>query len=256
MSTLAGRVALVTGAASGIGRAVAERFASEGAEVAVVDLDGARAAEVAGALPAAYPVACDVGDPQSCRAAVAEVERRSGRIDVLVNNAGLQHIAPIDEFPDEQWDRLLAVMLSGAFHMIKASFPGMRARGYGRILNVTSMYGVMGASFKVGYTAAKHGLHGLTKTVAMEGAPHGITCFALAPAFVRTLLVEEQVAAQALAHGISEAEVVERIMVQRPLVKRLLEPAEVAEAALFLVGPQTTFLTGGELRFDGGWSAW
>jgi 3-hydroxybutyrate dehydrogenase len=253
---LEGRAALVTGAASGIGRAIAERFAAEGAEVAVVDVDGEGAERVAASLSRGYAIRCDVGEPAACRAAVAEVERRSGRIDVLVNNAGVQHVAALADFPDEQWDRLLAVILSGAFHMIKAAFPSMTARKFGRILNVTSMYGVVGAAYKVAYTASKHGLHGLTKTVALEGAEHGVTCYALAPAFVRTPLVERQVAAQAAAHGISEEEVVERVMVQRPLVKRLLEPEEVADAALFLVGPQTTFLTGGELRLDGGWSAW
>lgn len=254
MSRFEGRVALVTGAGSGIGRAIATALAHEGAEVAFVDIDPVRAAEAAKAA-GGYPVRLDVADRSACRAAVAEIEKRSRRVDLLVNNAGLQRVAPTAEFPDEAWDRLLAVILTGAFTLTKAVLPGMVERHFGRILNVTSMLGLYGAPFKPAYTAAKHGLHGLTKVVALEGAEHNVTCNALCPAYVRTPLVEAQITEQAKAHGISEEEVVEKVMLLEPAIKRLLEPTEVAAVALFLLSEEAAFMTGAELRFDGGYSA-
>lgn len=255
MNRFEARVALVTGSASGIGRAIAEELAAEGAEVVLADLNLPGAEEAAAAAGSGYALEVDVADPAGCREVVAEVERRSGRLDVLVNNAGVQHVAPTHEFPDEQWDRLIGVILSGAFHLIKAALPGMYERRFGRILNVTSMLGLYGAPFKPAYTAAKHGLHGLTKVVALEGAEYNVTCNALCPSYVRTPLVERQIADQARSHGIPESEVVERIMLAEPAIKRLLEPAEVARAALFLLSEEAAFMTGAELRFDGGYSA-
>lgn len=248
------RVALVTGAASGIGRAIGEALAHEGATVAFVDIDTA-GAEQAAAGAGGYAVRADVSDPAACRAAVAEVERRSGRLDVLVNNAGLQHVAPTHEFPDERWDLILAVILSGPFHLIKAALPGMYERRFGRILNVTSMLGLYGTPFKPAYTAAKHGLQGLTKVVGLEGAAHNVTCNALCPSWVRTPLVEGQIADQARAYGIPEEEVVERIMLAEPAIKRMLDPTEVGRVALFLLSEEAAFMTGAELRLDGGYGA-
>jgi 3-hydroxybutyrate dehydrogenase len=251
-----GRAALVTGAASGIGREIACALATAGAEVAFADVDSAGAEAAAATCGgSAYGLGVDVGNPSECRHAVAEVERRSGRLDLLVNNAGVQHVAPTHEFPDDQWDRLIAIMLSGAFHLIKASLPGMYERRFGRILNITSMLGLYGAPFKPAYTAAKHGIHGLMKVVALEGAVHNVTCNALSPAYVRTPLVERQIADQARAHKIPEAEVVERIMLAEPAIKRLLEPGEVARVSLFLLSEDAAFMTGSELRLDGGYSA-
>lgn len=255
MSRFEDRVGLVTGAASGIGRAIALALAAEGAEVYFADVDAAGATAAAAACARGRALRLDVADAEACRAAVAEVEQRSGRLDLLVNNAGLQHVAPTHEFPDERWDRLIAVILSGPFHLIKAALPGMYERRFGRILNITSMLGLYGAPYKPAYAAAKHGLHGLTKVVALEGAPHNVTCNALCPAYVRTPLVERQIADQARSHGIPESEVIERVMLAEPAIKRLLEPEEVARAALFVLSEDAAFMTGAELRFDGGYSA-
>jgi 3-hydroxybutyrate dehydrogenase len=253
--SLEGRSALVTGGASGIGRAIAGRLAAAGASVTIADLDLDAARAAAGEVGAAEATLCDVGEADACRAAVAGVHERDGRLDILVSNAGLQHVAPIVEFPEERWDRILAVILSAAFHLSKAALPRMYAEGYGRIVNVSSMLGLYAAPFKPAYVAAKHGLNGLTKEIALEAAGRGVTCNALCPAYVRTPLVERQIAAQAKAHGISEAEVVEKVMIREPAIKRMLEPSEVAAAAMYLVSDEASFMTGGTLQLDGGWSA-
>jgi 3-hydroxybutyrate dehydrogenase len=223
--------------------------------VTVVDIDDEGGAAVA-AENAGSEFAClDVAKPEDCRAAVTGVLEREGRLDALVHSAGVQHVAPIAEFPDEAWDRILAVNLSAAFHLSKAAMSGMLAAGYGRILNISSMLGVYAAPYKPAYVAAKHGLNGLTKEIALEGADRGVTCNALCPAYVRTPLVERQIAAQASAHGISEQEVVEKVMINEPAIKRLLEPEEVAALAMYLLSDEASFMTGSIVRFDGGWSA-
>jgi 3-hydroxybutyrate dehydrogenase len=253
--TPARRVALVTGGASGIGRAITERLAASGARVTIADLDTDGAAAVAADLEGVSVVPCDVARPSDCRAAVAAVQEREGRLDILISNAGVQHVAPITEFPDEQWDRIVAVILSAAFHLAKAALPGMYARSYGRIVNISSMLGVYAAPYKPAYVAAKHGLNGLTKEIALEAASRGVTCNSLCPAYVRTPLVERQIAAQAQTHGISEEEVVEQVMISEPAIKRLLEPDEVAAMAMYMVSDEASFLTGSVMRLDGGWSA-
>jgi 3-hydroxybutyrate dehydrogenase len=249
------RVALVTGGASGIGRAITQRLTAAGVRVTVADLDSDGAGALAAELDTVSVVRCDVASPADCRTAVADVLEREGRLDILVSNAGLQHVAPITEFPEEQWDRILAVILSAAFHLAKAALPGMYERSYGRILNVSSMLGIYAAPYKPAYVAAKHGLNGLTKEIALEAAPHGVTCNALCPAYVRTPLVEKQIAAQAQTHGISEEQVVEQVMINEPAIKRLLEPDEVAAMAMYLVSDDASFVTGSMVRLDGGWSA-
>jgi 3-hydroxybutyrate dehydrogenase len=253
--TAEGRVALVTGGASGIGRAITERLAATGVRVTIADLDADGAATLAADLDGVDVLRCDVGDPADCRAAVAAVQERHGRLDILINNAGVQHVAPITEFPEEQWDRILAVILSAAFHLSKAALPGMYSRNYGRILNVSSMLGLYGAPYKPAYVAAKHGLNGLSKEIALEAAGRGVTCNALCPAYVRTPLVERQIAAQAQAHGISEDQVIEQVMINEPAIKRLLEPDEVAAMAMYVISDEASFMTGSMVRLDGGWSA-
>lgn len=249
------RVAVVTGGASGIGRAIVARLAAAGARVTVVDVAAESGAALVEELPGLEFACLDLARPADCRAAVSGVLEREGRLDVLVHSAGVQHVAPIAEFPEEAWDRILAINLSAAFHLAKAAMPGMLARGYGRILNISSMLGVFGAPYKPAYVAAKHGLNGLSKEIALEGAGHDVTCNALCPAYVRTPLVEKQIAAQAAAHGISEAEVVEKVMINEPAIKRLLEPDEVAGMAIYLLSAEASFMTGSIVNFDGGWSA-
>lgn len=247
--------ALVTGAASGIGRAAARDLAAAGHRVAVCDLDAAGAERVAAELEGAFPVAADIGDPTACRAAVDATIAETGRIDVLVNNAGLQKVAPIEEFPEESWDTLLAVILSGAFHTIKRAFPKMVEQGFGRIVNVSSILGEIGEPYKAAYVAAKHGLVGLTKVVALEGAERGITCNAVLPAFVRTPWIERTAGELARSHGIDVDEVERELILKQAVIKRLSEPEEVARVVAFLCLPESSFITGAMVPVDGGFGA-
>ena len=243
---LAGRKVRVTGAASGIGAACARRFARAGAEVTVLDLNA----------DTAHAVADEVGGT----AVVADLaaggyEHATEGIDVLVNNAGLQHVAPVEEFPPERFSQILAVMLEAPFRLIRAAVPGMYERGYGRIVNISSVHGLRASPFKSAYVAAKHGLEGLSKVVALEGGPKGVTSNCICPAYVRTPLVEGQITDQANRHGIDETEVVEKIMLTEPAIKRLIEPEEVAELAVYLCGDPASFINGTSLVMDGGWTA-
>jgi 3-hydroxybutyrate dehydrogenase len=244
---LTGRRALVTGAASGIGEACASRFAAAGADVTVLDLDGERAAAVAEAI-GGRPLAADLADP-------GVLDELDVDTDILVNNAGFQHVAPVHEFPSETFARMVRVMLEAPFRLVRASLPGMIERGYGRVVNISSVHGLRASPFKAGYIAAKHGLEGLSKVVALEGGPHGVTSNCICPAFVRTPLVESQIADQARTHGISDDEVIEEVMLVKPVIKRLIEPAEVAEVAIFLCSPEASFVNGASLVMDGGWTA-
>ena len=244
---LGGRRALVTGAASGIGRACAERLAAAGAEVIALDVDGDGAEQVAAVIGGrAYQA--DLADP-------AVLDRLDFDVDVVVNNAGLQHVAPLEEFPPERFTVILRVMLEAAFRIVRSALPGMYERGWGRVVNISSAHGLRASPFKVAYIAAKHGLEGFSKVVALEGAAHGVTSNCICPAYVRTPLVERQIEDQAKTHGIPEDEVIEKIMLTRPAIKRLIEPAEVAELAAFLCSDEASLITGASLALDGGWTA-
>ena len=246
-SPLTGRRALVTGAASGIGAAITRRFAADGAEVLAVDRDEAGLAELARHLRI-EPVSCDLSD-------LAAVDALPGDVDVLVNNAGLQHVAPIPEFDPDRFSLLLRVMLEAPFRLARRALPHMYARGWGRVINISSVHGLRASPFKSAYVSAKHGLEGLSKVIALEGAEHGVTSNCIDPSYVRTPLVERQIADQARIHGIEPDAVVERVMLAPAAVKRLVEPDEVAELAAVLYGPASASITGASLSMDGGWTA-
>jgi 3-hydroxybutyrate dehydrogenase len=244
---LQGRRALVTGGGSGIGRAVAVRLAAAGATVVVVDRDAASAERVAAEVGGSA-VAVDLSDP-------AAVDALDVDVDVLVNNAGFQLVAPVHEFPPEVFATILRLMVEAPFRLVRGALPHMYERGWGRVVNVSSVHGHRASPYKSAYVTAKHALEGLSKVVALEGAAHGVTSNCVAPAYVRTPLVEGQIADQARTHGISEDQVVEQIMLAPAAVKRLMEPAEVADAVAWLCSPSAASVTGTSLRMDGGWTA-
>ena len=250
---LAGRRVVVTGGGSGIGAALAERLAAAGGDVVVLDLDGETAAATAERVGGSA-VVVDLADP----AAVARLCAPGGPVagaDVIVNNAGLQHVSAIEDFPPERFSLILRVMLDAPFQLVRAALPHMYAQGWGRVVNVSSVHGLRASPNKAAYVAAKHGLEGLSKVIALEGGGRGVTSNTICPGYVRTPLVEGQIAAQAQAHGIPEARVVEEVMLSAPSVKRLLEPAEVAELAAYLCSPSGSFANGSAFVLDGGWSA-
>ncbi|MEB3022104.1 3-hydroxybutyrate dehydrogenase [[Mycobacterium] crassicus] len=244
---LTGRTAVVTGGGSGIGRACAIRLAQAGATVTVVDLDEAAATATAQQIGGtAY--AADLTD-----ARVLDELDLTG--EIVVNNAGFQHIAPIEEFPPEKFTALLRLMVEAPFRLIQRSLPRMYAAGYGRIVNVSSAHGLRASPFKAGYVAAKHGLEGLSKVTALEGGPKGVTSNCINPGYVRTPLVEKQIAAQAKSRGIPESEVIDQVMLAESAVKRLVEPEEVAELAVYLCSEAAALINGTSLCMDGGWTA-
>ncbi|MFE2042108.1 3-hydroxybutyrate dehydrogenase [Streptomyces sp. NPDC059477] len=249
---LGGRTALVTGAASGIGRACALRLASAGARVRAVDRDAAGLAALAGlAADLPGPVEAHVLDLTDLDAA----EQAAAGTDVLVNNAGLQLVRPIEDFPPDVFHTVLTVMLEAPFRLIRGALPHMYGQGWGRIVNISSVHGLRASPYKSAYVAAKHGLEGLSKTAALEGAPHGVTSNCVNPGYVRTPLVERQLADQAAAHGIPVERVLTEVLLSDSAVKRLIEPEEVAEAVAYLCGPWASSITGTSQVLDGGWTA-
>jgi 3-hydroxybutyrate dehydrogenase len=245
---LGGRTALVTGAAGGIGRACAVRLAAAGAKVRAVDRDAEGLAALAAEVGAVEPVVLDLTDLDAA-------ERAAEGTDILVNNAGLQLVRPIEDFPPEVFSTVLRVMLEAPFRLIRGALPHMYGQGWGRVVNISSVHGLRASPYKSAYVAAKHGLEGLSKTAALEGAAHGVTSNCVSPGYVRTPLVERQIADQAAAHGIGADRVVTEIMLADSAVKRLVEPEEVAEMTAYLCGPQASFITGASLTMDGGWTA-
>ncbi|MFH8727129.1 3-hydroxybutyrate dehydrogenase [Streptomyces termitum] len=249
---LSGRTALVTGAAGGIGRACALRLAAAGARVRAVDRAAEGLAELAAGadgLPGTVePHLLDLTDLDAA-------ERAAAGADILVNNAGLQLVRPIESFPPDVFHTVLTVMLEAPFRLLRGALPHMYARGWGRVVNLSSVHGLRASPYKSAYVAAKHGLEGLSKTAALEGAPHGVTSNCVNPGYVRTPLVERQIADQAAAHGIPEDRVLTEVLLKDSALKRLVEPEEVAEAVLYLCSPQASFVTGTSLALDGGWTA-
>ena len=255
MPLLDGRVALVTGAASGIGLATAQALAAEGARVTLTDLDAEGGQAQARQIAGARFLHADLSESAQTATLVGNVLATEGRLDILVNNAGIQHVAPITEFAEAKWRQLLEIMLTAPFLLTQAALPGMYERRWGRILNIGSVHSLGASAFKSAYVAAKHGLLGLTRVTALEGAPYGVTCNCLCPSYVRTALVERQIADQARVHGIPESEVVEKIMVAEAPIHRLLEPHEVAAYAVFLCSESASGVTGSAVSLDCGWTA-
>lgn len=252
--TIAGdTTVLVTGAGRGIGEAVATAFAAKSGSVIVTDIDPAAKA-VAEAIGASF-VEADLSDMEAVRNLGSRVVADFGPIEVLINNAGLQHVSAIDQFPDDMWSRLIQVMLTAPFQLMKAVLPGMKQRGWGRVINIASVHGLVASPFKGAYIAAKHGLVGLTKTAALEVAAHGVTVNAICPGYVNTALVRNQIADLARIRGMPESEVIERVILEPQSVKRMVEPSEVAQMVLFLAGPDAQSITGSTQVMDGGWSA-
>ena len=248
------KIALVTGAASGIGLACAERLAHDGCLVVLADVNEAAGREHASRLKGIF-IKADLTQRSGCKNLVEEVLRKHGTVHILLNNAGYQHVAPIEEFPEDQWERMIFLMLTAPFLLTRYCWPAMKKQQWGRVVNIGSIHALVASPFKVGYTAAKHGLIGLTRTAALEGGEHGITVNAICPAYVRTPLVDNQLADQAKANNMTKDEVIEKIMLGPAAVKRLIEPAEVANFVAYLCTEPAGVITGSALSMDLGWTA-
>jgi 3-hydroxybutyrate dehydrogenase len=261
MNSLRDRVALVTGSTSGIGRGIAIALAGEGARVMLHGLGDAEEIERfradlekrTGATIRHH--SADAASPSEITRLVAATEEAFGALDILVNNAGIQHVAPVDEFPVERWDAVQDIILNASFHAIRAAVPGMKRRGWGRILNLASAHGLVASPFKSAYVAAKHGQIGLTKSVALELAETAITCNAICPGYVRTPLVEGQIESQAKTHGLSREAVIRDVILAAQPTKRFIEVEEVAALAVFLCSESARSITGAAIPIDGGWTA-
>jgi 3-hydroxybutyrate dehydrogenase len=243
-----GTSVIVTGAASGIGRAIAQRLVDEGADVLAVDLE-----PDPGGPGVAH--AADLTTREGNRGAVDAAVERFGRLDAIVPNAGFQHVAPIGEFPEDRWDGLIDLLLTSPFLLARYAWPQLQASGEGRVLVVASVHGIVASPFKAGYVAAKHGTVGLVKSLALEGAEHGIRATALCPGFVRTPLVQAQVTALAASRGITEEAALHDVLLEPQALKELIEPEEVANVAAFLLGPGGRAFTGSPVVMDNGWIA-
>jgi 3-hydroxybutyrate dehydrogenase len=248
------KVAIVTGAASGIGLACAERLAADGMQVVLADVNEKAGQQHARRLGATF-VAADLTTRTGCRRLADTALKTHGSVHVLVNNAGYQHVAPIEDFPEDQWERMIALMLTAPFLLTRYCWPAMKKQKWGRVVNIASIHALVASPFKAGYISAKHGVIGLTRTAALEGGEHGITVNAICPAYVRTPLVDGQIADQAKANNMSPEDVIEKIMLAPAAVKRLIEPHDVADFVAYLCTEAAGTITGAALTMDLGWTA-
>lgn len=258
---LHGKVALITGATSGIGLGIVREFANSGADIVMNGIDDADVTnELKAEIAAEYGVRvlyikADMSQPSQIEAMIYTIQNEFGSIDIVVNNAGIQHVAPIEEFPTEKWDAILSINLSAAFHTSRLTLPEMRRKGWGRIINIASAHALVASPFKSAYVAAKHGLAGLTKTIALEAAEDGVTANAVCPGYVLTPLVRDQIPDTAKARGISEEAVIRDVLLGNQPTKKFVELSELTAFALFLCSEQSKSITGAILSVDGGWTA-
>ncbi len=248
------KIVVITGSASGIGLAMAERFAAEGARVVIGDVQAVAGREVAGCLNGRF-IQCDLSRRADCKALIDQGIEEFGTIHILINNAGFQHIDPLDTFPEDTWDKMMAVMLTAPFLLTRYAWPSMKAQQWGRVINLGSRLSLRAEPFKSAYVTVKHGLLGLTRTTALEGGPHGISAHCICPAYVRTPLMENQIADHVRVRGISEGEVIEQVMLEQVAIKRLIKPEEIAALAAFLCRDEASAMSGSPIMIDLGSTA-
>lgn len=251
---------LITGSTSGIGLGIAREFAKTRQFNLIFNGLETNGNDIAASISEEYNITtlfhgANMLKPEELKSMVKEGISKFGKIDVLINNAGIQHVSPIEDFPEEKWNAIIGINLTSAFHLSKAVWPGMKERKFGRIINIASAHGLVASEFKSAYVASKHGILGLTKTLALEGAPFNITCNAICPGYVKTPLVEKQISDQARAHNLSEAEVVSKVMLQKQAVKEFVCVETIGQLALFLASEAANTITGTSIPVDGGWNA-
>lgn len=253
-NSLQDKVAIVTGAASGIGRAIARQLAADGAKVVISDIQAEAGMDAAQQINGLF-MESDLTRRADCKALVAQTIEEFGTLHILVNNAGIQHIDPIDAFPEDTWDKMLALMATAPFLLTRYAWPTLKSQQWGRIINIGSLLSTRGVAYKAAYVSAKHAILGLTRTTALEGGPHGITAHCICPAWVRTPLMENQIADQARTRGIPKEEVIEKIMLEPAAIKRLIEPEEIASVVAFLCSDAASVMSGAPVMIDVGTSA-